>query len=89
MLGGDTFPFVERYDQVFVVRHGIPDIIGRKIPLNIFTDSEILFQLIMGSSSVILNNRLIVYVSASKEAYDTGEISYIYCIFWRTISLPS
>lgn len=59
-----------------MLRHDLQGILGCNITLNMLTDSENLFGVSV-KSSVTTEKGLMIYIRASREAYETGEFSYI------------
>lgn len=87
------YDFADGYYQTLVLRLSLFGMIDSTLPLTIFTDSdsltekllvmtfqrlsESLVKVITSIFSVTLETRLMVYVRATKEVHDTGNISDI------------
>ncbi|CDF38174.1 unnamed protein product [Chondrus crispus] len=73
-MGGEKLAFVDAFDCSFLLRHDISRMLGRHIPLIMLTDSKILFD-VLTRSRYTSERRLMVDISASRQAYREGSIS--------------
>ena len=64
------------HDYCQVLAHDLESITGRKFPVHLMTDSKSIFDTITKLSGVS-EKRLMIDISALRQAYSTGEISNI------------
>ena len=76
ILGGEVYAFSDAFDWAFTFRHDLEKLMGRKVPLSMFTDSRSLFDIITKASST-KEKRLMIDLTASREGYEKNEISDI------------
>lgn len=72
-FGGETHAFADAFDASYAIRHDLQQIMSKKIPLRIVTDSDSLFKVITKSSNM-MEKRLMIDVQAVREAYHEREI---------------
>lgn len=74
VLGGEKNAFLDGFAYLYLPRHELKLIIGKSVPLSIFTDSECLFKIIFKSTTTT-KKRLRSEVNVAREAYEAREIS--------------
>jgi hypothetical protein len=68
--------FADGIDMAIMLKHDIERMIDRNVPIHAFTDSLSLFDVITRSTSTT-EKRLMIDVTAAKEAYHEGTIDII------------
>ena len=76
VMGGECYAFADGFDYGFTLRHDLQNILQRKIPLLLYTDSDSLFKVIVKNSTTT-ERRLMIDLQATREAYGNHEISDI------------
>jgi hypothetical protein len=76
VLVGEILAFADAFDCAYTLRKDIEQMLGRKVPLSLLTDSKSLFDIITNSSST-LEKRLIIDVAAARESYANEELTDI------------
>lgn len=76
VLAGETHAFADAFDAAYAIRHDLVQIIRRYVPLNMVTDSDSLFKVIVQSSHTT-ERRLMIDIQAGREAYQAREIDNI------------
>ena len=72
----EVFAFSLAFDQAFVRRHGLQEILGVNIGSTMYTDSKQLFDVITRAAHTI-KKRLMVELLAARQAYNRHEISNV------------
>lgn len=75
-MAGETLAFAAGFDNAFLLLHDLQRMLGRKIPLLMFTDSRQLFD-VLTRSNYTTERRLMVDIAAAREAYNDSTISNI------------
>ena len=75
-LAAEVYAFAAGFDYAINLAHDVSDILGRDIPVMIFTDSKCLFDTITKSSPVS-EKRLLIDISALREAYNSEELTNV------------
>jgi uncharacterized protein YjgD (DUF1641 family) len=73
---GETLAFSEAFDASFILRCDLSKILNRHIPLLMLTDSESLFKTLT-KARYTTERRLLVDISAARQAYHAKDISII------------
>lgn len=76
VLAGETHAFADAFDVAFTMRHELRKVIGKEVRLTMLTDSMSLFKVII-NSSVLSEKRLMIDISAARQAYETNDIDHI------------
>lgn len=75
-MAGEVFAFTACLDEAFVLRYDLEQLYNCRIPLNVFTDSRQLFDVITRASHPT-EKRLMIDVAAAREAYNRGDLSNV------------
>jgi hypothetical protein len=73
VLGGEVHAFADAFDYAIVLKRDLEAMLSQEIPLTMLTDSKSLFDVITKSSTTT-ERRLMIDISAVRNAYDVGEI---------------
>jgi hypothetical protein len=73
-MAAETCAFAEAFDAAFVVKHSLEQLLGKKIPLQMLTDSKQLFDSISHSTHT-KERRIMTDIAASKQSFERAEIS--------------
>jgi len=76
IMAGEVFAFSAAFDHAFVIQHDLRRILKHPIGLKMFTDSKQLFDVITRASHTT-EKRLMVEITAAREAYNRHEISTV------------
>lgn len=76
VMGGECYAFADAFDFAFSLRHDMQKIMSKRIPLQLYTDSDSLFKVISKNSSTT-ERRLMIDLQATREAYGNKEIADI------------
>lgn len=76
ILGGEVYAFSDGFDGAFMLRHDLQVIYKKAIPLQMFTDSLQMFDVITKASSTT-ERRLMIDIAATRESYNRQEISNV------------
>ena len=76
VLGSEIYAFADGFDFAFCLKKDMENILGRRIPMQILTDSKCLFDVVTRSSS-FREKRLMIDIAVVKDAYEKEEISQI------------
>ena len=76
VLGGETYAFADVFDVAYSIRHDLRKILQKDVKLTLLTDSMSLFKVII-NSSVTTEKRLMIDISAVREAYERSDIDFI------------
>ena len=76
ILVAEVYAFSTCFDFAYTLEHNLDVILGREIPLHLFTDSKSLFDTIRRLSGVA-QKRLLIEKAALREAYTKAEISNV------------
>jgi len=76
VLGAETYAFADAFDFAFCTKQDIELVMGRDIPLMMFTDSKSLFDIITKCSHT-QEKRLMIDLQAVRDAYESHEISNV------------
>ena len=76
MLGAEIYAFADAFDAAHALRSDLKDMLSKEVPLQMYTDSKSLFDVLTKNSST-LEKRMMIYLAASREAYKSGEISEV------------
>lgn len=74
VLGDEAYAFEDRSEAAYILWYDLEEILKRRIPMTIMTDSESLFRVNI-KVSVTTGKRLMIEVRDACEAYKNGEIS--------------
>lgn len=75
-IAGEVFAFTACLDEAFTLRYDLEQLYNCRIPLNIFTDSKQLFDVVTRASHPT-EKRLLIDVAAAREAYNRGDLSNV------------
>lgn len=75
-LGGETYAVADCFDAPFILKHDLKKIMGTKLPIKLLTDSGSLFKIMLRSTTTT-GKRLIIGVRATREAFESEELSNI------------
>ena len=76
VLGAETFAFAFTLDFCLVFSHDLSSMLGKRIPVLIFTDSKCLFDTITKLSTVA-EKRLLIDIATIRESYSTGDLTNV------------
>lgn len=76
ILGGEVCAIAEAFDAAYTLKYDLENILKRKIPLTMFTDSKSLFDVITKYSDTT-EKRLQIDLSSIREGYNCQDISHI------------
>lgn len=76
VLAAETLAFSDGFDQAFVLRRDIEQLLGKRIAITMLTDSQSLFDIIT-KSSYSTEKRILIDIACAKEAYRKKELSDI------------
>ena len=76
VLGGEVCAFAEGFDFAFVISKELETSLKRKIPLQIFTDSKSLFDVIT-QCKTMAEKRLMIDIKGVRQAFDSEEITNV------------
>ena len=74
VLGGEVYAFADAFDYAYTMRHDLQSLLGQDIPIQMFTDSKSLFDVITKCSHTT-EKRLMIDISTVRKAYENFEIS--------------
>ena len=80
------YAFADAFDAGYIIKYDLQSMLGRRIPMTMYTDSTSLFDVITKCSST-LEKRLMIDISAVRQAYEREEISDVR--FVRTKDNPA
>jgi Reverse transcriptase (RNA-dependent DNA polymerase) len=86
VLGGEIHAFADAFDCAFTLKHDLEGLLCQKVPVTILTDSRSLFDVITRNSATS-ERRLMIDVSATRQAYERHETSDVG--FIRTSNNPA
>ena len=73
IFGGEIYAFADGFDYEFILQHDLRNMLKKNLPLRMFTDSKSTFDIVT-KMSYTEEKRLMIDVSAIREAYDPAEI---------------
>jgi len=76
IMAGEVYAFSAAFDEAFVIRYDLERIYRQRIPLNLFTDSKQLFDVVTKASHPT-EKRLMVDVAAARQAYNRQDLSNV------------
>ena len=76
IMAGEVYAFAEGFDTVFAIKHALEKLYRQKIPITMLTDSKQMFDVIT-KASFTSEKRLLIDISAAREAYNRHEISNV------------
>lgn len=76
ILGEEIHAFADAFDASYSIRHDLQNIMIRKVPLCILTDSDALFKVIVKSSNMT-KRRLMIDIQAGCETNHNRDIDYM------------
>lgn len=76
VIGGECCAFADWFDWGYTIPHAVESIIGKKIPLKLYTNSDKLFSVIVKKATTT-ERQLMIDVMDTREAYGNGKISDI------------
>ena len=76
VLAVETLAFSYGFDQAYVLPRDIEQVLGKRIPITMLTDSQSLFDIIT-KSSYSTERRILIDVAVAKEAYRKKDLSDI------------
>ncbi len=86
MLDAETYAFADAYDFANCAKRDLENKLGRRVPLDMCTDSKISFDLIT-ECSLTQERRLMIDQQALRDAYNLHEISNV--VFIRGPNNPA
>ena len=75
-LASECHAFADAFDYSYLLKYDIEQLLQQRIPLQMFTDSKSLFDVIV-RASMTSERRLMIDISATREAYERHEIADI------------
>lgn len=69
VLGVELYAFAEALDHAFILRHDLADILKVWVQLVLLIDSMTLFHLLIHTSTVSTEKRLVIDISALHDAF--------------------
>jgi len=72
VLWGDVYAFADAFDRACMIQREFQNMLGKSIPLTMFTDSKSLFDVIT-KCSITTEKRLMIDIKSVREAYDRQE----------------
>ena len=75
-MGGELHAFSDGFDFAYLIKHDIEDMLGRRVPMMMITDSQALFRVVVRSSTTT-ERRMMIDLRAAREAYCAQEIDDI------------
>jgi hypothetical protein len=75
-MGGENLAFADGFDNAYLIRHELENILGQPVPLIMFTDSQALFN-VLTRKNATTERRLMVDVAAARQAYHSNIISNV------------
>ena len=76
VLVAEVIAFADLFDGAFTFRAQLEQALSRSIPLHVLIDSKYLFKII-GKSLRTSEKRLMLDISATREAYNSEQISHV------------
>lgn len=76
ITGGELYAMTEAFDSSFMIRQDLEEVYGFKVPLQMFTDSRQLFDVVTKGFSTS-QPRLMINVAALRESYNRFEIDQL------------
>ena len=76
VLAAEVYAFVELFDFAYTLKHDLKNVLRKELNIVLFTDSKCLFDTITRLSSTS-EKRLLIDISALREAYCAGDIHNI------------
>lgn len=76
VLGAETYAFADAFDFSYCAKNDLEQILNKKVPLHIITDSKSLFDVITQCSNTS-ERRLMIDLEAVREAYESHSISNV------------
>ncbi len=74
VLGAEIYSFADAFDKAFSIKHELESLVQRAVPLEMFTDSKSLLDVITKCSSTS-ERRLMIDIQIVRDAYSREEIS--------------
>ena len=75
-MAAETFAFADAFDAAFSLKHNLERLLGRHIPLVMLKDSQALVD-VLTRAKYTTDKRLMIYVAASRQAYNNKEVDNI------------
>ena len=75
-LASECHAFADAFDYSYLLKYDIEQLLQQRIPIQMFTDSKSLFDVIV-RASMSSERRLMIDISATREAYERNEIADI------------
>lgn len=75
VLAAELFALSHAYDVGFGLRHTLSSLLGREVPLKIYTDSKTLFQSVTNLTSMS-EKRLLIDIAVLRDAYRNGDLKH-------------
>jgi hypothetical protein len=76
VLGGELIAFTEAFDRAFALKHDMEDVTGRRVPLNMYTDSKCLFD-VLTKGSTTAERRLQIDIAMARESFQRNWIANV------------
>lgn len=76
VLGAEIYAFADGFDYAFTMKHDLESILGKQVPLQMFTDSKSLFDTLTKSSSTT-ERCLMIDVQTVRDGYKDHSISKV------------
>ena len=75
-MGGETHAFADAFDAAYTIRNDLQRLLNKDVKLTMLTDSMSLFKVLI-NSSIMTEKRLMIDISAAREAYENSDIDHI------------
>jgi hypothetical protein len=76
VLAAEAIAFAEEFDQGYTLKHDLQELLGRNLPLTIFTDSKTLLDVIT-KASYTREKRILIDLASVREGYRRFDIDDI------------
>lgn len=76
VLAAELFALSHSYDVGFALRFTVSELIGRDIPMRLYTDSKTLFQSVTNLTSMT-EKRLLIDIASLRDAYRNGDLAHL------------
>ena len=75
-MAGEKLAFVDGFDCALLLRHDLMRLFARELPILVFTDSQIIFD-VLTRSRYTTEKRLMIDISSAREAYREKKIANV------------
>lgn len=76
VMGGEVYAFADAFDAAYATQKDLELMLNRRIPLQMFTDSKSLFDVIT-KCSITAEKRLMIDITSVRNAFNAHEISNV------------